>query len=109
MPDKNDEERILADLKWGKSDDSIIVFIPSKDAKSNPVNDQAQWADVAANLFGRLFGGATGFKDLIGTWFDEKSKAIIAEHPIMIHSLTKRDKLENPANLKELVDFCKRM
>lgn len=109
MPTNRDEVQITADLNWGKSDDSIAIFIPSKDKKSKPIHDQAQWADSAAALFARLYGGSTGYKNLIGTWYDQKSDTVITEQPIMIQTLTKRENVEDPKKLGELLGFCRRM
>jgi hypothetical protein len=109
MPEKVGKDQIMADIKWGKSDDSIVLFIPDKDKKSVPIMDQAQWAEGAAELFARLYGGSTGYKNLLGTWYDSKSGTLIAEQPIMIQALTKRENLEDPEKLDELLTFCKRM
>lgn len=103
------DNQVLTDLKFGRADDTIVLFVPSKDKKGKAVSDQAQWASAAATLFANLFGGSTGFKELIGSWFDPEAKNVLSEQPIMIQSLTKRSKIENAANLRQLLAFCKRM
>lgn len=109
MSKMSTDQQVLADLQFGHADDTVVLFIPSKDKKGKTISDQSLWASEAAKLFAALFGGSTGFKDLIGTWFDPDEKHVLAEVPIMIQSLTKRDRIENTANLKRLLEFCKRM
>src|SRR5262245_49596412 len=63
---------ITESLKSGYRDDTVILFIPSHDRSDPPkqVVDQDMWANEALDLFGRLYRGATAFRQLTGIWND---------------------------------------
>ncbi len=97
-------------LRFGKPDDTVVVFIPSHARDKSRLTDQDQWASAALALLGKLYGGATGFPNLIGTWRDDDMGGQLHEdQPIMIQSLAKREDVENPAKLEELSRFLKLM
>jgi hypothetical protein len=96
-------------LKQGLSDDTVVLFIPSHDKKGNEISDQEMWAHEAAELFAKLFGGATAFTQLFGTWFESSTKKVHKDRPIMIQSLTKRVNTGDEAKLIKFFAFCRRM
>jgi hypothetical protein len=107
--DKGWVREVSENLKQGISDDSVVLFIPSHDKKGDEVTDQEMWAHEATELFARLFGGATGFTQLIGTWFDPSSKKIHKDRPIMVQTLTKRANTGDEAKLIKFFAYCRRM
>lgn len=102
--------QIAESLRSGYRDDTVILFVPSHDRSDPPkeITDQDMWANEALQLFGRLYKGATAFRQLTGIWNDGVNKPL-PDRPIMIQSLAKRAAVENIANLEELVAFAKRM
>jgi len=97
-------------LRFGRGDDTVIVFIPSHSRDKARLPNQDVWATEAFNLFGKLFGGATGFPNLKGIWRDDENGGeLLVDEPIMIQSLVKRADVEKPANILELAGFLKRM
>lgn len=95
-------------LRFGRDDDTVIVFIPSHARNGDRITDQDKWASDALELMGKLFGGATGFRDLVGIWKDDDG-ALLTDEPIMIQSLAKRADVENSAKIAELGAFLKQM
>ena len=109
-PTKPDVEALRAAVVGDRSDDQIIIFIPSHDS-SRPqkrLADQDVWADSALRLFSRLYGGATAFTALRGIWRTEDGIDLLDE-PIMIQSLAKREDAESEAKLEELIGFAQRL
>lgn len=97
-------------LRFGHADDTIIVFVPSHARDKTPLPDQDVWASKALELLGKLYGGATGFKELRGIWRDDDNGGqLLDDQPIMIQSLAKRVDIENAAKLEELAAFLKLM
>ena len=97
-------------LRFGRSDDSVILFIPSHARDKTRINDQSAWASKALDLMGKLYGGATGFPNLRGIWRDDEDGGkLLDDEPVMIQSLAKRDDVENPIKLEELAQFLKLM
>lgn len=98
-----------ARLRFGRSDDVVILFVPSHDRNDKRLNNQDKWASEAIDLMSKLYGGATGFKELIGCWYDADQDKNLDDEPIMIQSLAKRTDVEDEAKLRELSEFCRRM
>ena len=97
-------------LRFGRSDDSVIVFVPSHARDKTRLKDQDVWASRALELMGTLYGGATGFPHLRGIWRDDEDGGkLLDDEPIMIQSLAKRVDVENVAKLSQLADFLKLM
>jgi hypothetical protein len=97
-------------LRFGKSDDTVILFIPSHERDASPIKDQDAWASKALELMGKLYGGATGFPNLIGIWRDDENGGkLLDDQPIMIQSLAKRADVEDEKKLTELAGFLKLM
>jgi hypothetical protein len=97
-------------LRFGLADDCVIVFVPSHARDKSRLKDQAEWASQALDLMGKLYGGATAFRELCGIWRDDENGGqLLIDNPIMIQSLAKREDVEDHAKLGELATFLKRM
>lgn len=97
-------------LRFGLADDCVILFVPSHARDKSRLRDQAEWASLALDLMGRLYGGATGFTELCGIWRDDENGGeLLTDKPIMIQSLAKREDVEDKAKIGELATFLKRM
>jgi hypothetical protein len=99
---------VKARLRFNSCDDVVILFIPSHDKKKKRLPDRDQWASAAVDLFGRLYGGATAFTGLSGTWMDGSGN-LIDDEPIMVQSLARREDVEDPEKLHQLSEFCKKL
>jgi len=101
--------RVIDSLRFAKHE-TVILFVPSHDKSSpqKPVENQALWAQRALELFGRLYGGATAFKNLEGIWKDERDR-LLYDQPVMVQSLATRSACEDPGRLHKLFTFCTRM
>ena len=113
-PDDRGEQSLLdwlrQRLRFGRADDSVILFIPSHARDKTRISDQDAWASKALELMGKLYGGATGFPNLRGIWRDDEDGGkLLDDEPIMIQSLAKRADVENPYKLEELAQFLKLM
>lgn len=102
------EEWLKHRLRFGLKDDTIIVFIPSHTRDKTRLTDQDVWASQALELLGKLYGGATGFKSLVGIWKDDDG-TLLDDEPFMIQSLAQRADIEDPEKLEQLAAFLKRM
>lgn len=97
-------------IRFGLADDCVIIFIPSHARDKSQLKDQDTWASQALDLMGRLYGGATGFTRLCGIWRDDENGGqLLTDAPIMIQSLARREDVENPAKIRDLASFLKRM
>jgi hypothetical protein len=97
-------------LRFGRGDDTVILFIPSHTRDKTRINDQDAWASKALDLMGKLYGGATGFPNLRGIWRDDEDGGkLLDDEPIMIQSLAKRADVENEEKLEKLARFLKLM
>lgn len=113
--ERGDGEPLLKDwvkqrLRFGKADDTVIVFVPSHERDKTRIQNQDAWASQALDLMGKLYGGATGFPNLRGIWRDDANGgALLDDEPIMIQSLAKRADVENEEKLTQLGEFLKLM
>jgi hypothetical protein len=97
-------------LRFGRADDTVIIFIPSHARDKTRLNNQDAWASQALELMGKLYGGATGFTELRGIWRDDEDGGkLLDDEPIMIQSLAKRADVEDEGKLEELARFLKLM
>ena len=72
------------------------------------MSDQEMWAESALDLFGELFGGATGLQAFAGVYKAEDGK-LLHDRPILVQSYTDRSNIEDRKKLIELLRFIKRM
>lgn len=99
-------QAIIDRLKFGQPNDTLCLFIPSHDRDDQKVADQAKWANAALKLFGTLYGGATAFKFLEGVFDAADEKKLLYDHPIMVQTLTERERLEDDQRWMKLGKFC---
>jgi len=64
----------------------FVLFILSKDKDGNDLSDQDMWATAAADMFTRIFGGATEMPPAKGKWYNEDTDEIITEAVVLVHS-----------------------
>jgi hypothetical protein len=102
------QEWLRQRLRFGRGDDTVIVFVPSHQRDKVRIDNQDVWASQTLDLMGKLYGGATGFPNLRGIWKDDDG-TLLDDEPIMIQSLAKRQDVEDQVKLAELAKFLKRM
>lgn len=108
-PPDDELEKIKRQVLDDERDDTVAIFIPSRDKDKKELRDQDQWADTALKLFGSLFEGATAFGGLIGIWVDPETGDEHLDKPIMIQSIAKRAQVVNEENLTQILDFARQM
>ena len=86
----------------------FVLFIPSKDKDGNDLSDEDMWATSAADMFTRIFGGATEMPPAKGKWYNEESDEIITEAVVLVHSYA-RDSAINQESIQRIGEFCHRM
>ncbi len=91
-----------------RSDDSIMLFVPSHDRKQKRLSDQDQWAYAGLRLFADLYRGATAFPNLKGIWRCDDGTDVLDE-PILLQSLVRREDAVNEEKLELLADFARRL
>jgi hypothetical protein len=101
-------DQIISKLRYGGTQVVVILFIPSHDKKEKRLNNQDQWTGVGMELFGKLFTGATAFQALDGIFVDEDGTTY-HDKPILIESYAEEEAVQDEGNLRELLDFIKRM
>jgi hypothetical protein len=95
-------------LRFGRCDDTVIIFVPSHKRNKDEIANQAEWASTALNLLGELYGGATGFPDLSGVWRDDDDGGkLLDDRPIMVQAIARRSDVENVDKLKKLGAFLR--
>jgi hypothetical protein len=99
-------QAVIDRLKFGQPNDTLCLFIPSHDRDNKKVDGQAKWAGDALELFGKLYGGATAFKFLEGVFDAADEKKLLFDQPIMVQTLTGRERLEDAGTWAKLGKFC---
>jgi len=85
----------------------LVLFIPSHDRKSRPIN-QDQWVQEALATLGRLFGGATAFPRGKGVWRDDdQGGKLLFDEPVVIQCYTTMSSITRQASA--LRDFLEGM
>lgn len=102
-------QALIERLKFGQPSDTLSLFVPSHDRDNKKVEGQAKWANDALELFGDLYGGATAFKYLEGVFNPDDEKKLLFDQPIMVQTLTERDRLEDLSRWVRLSKFCQEM
>jgi predicted metal-dependent phosphoesterase TrpH len=82
-------EQIIASVKAERSQDLVVLFIPSHDKKQKEIGNQDQWAIAALRLLAKLYGGATAVTTFAGIYRDEDD-TILFDKPIMIQAYVRR-------------------
>src|SRR5215471_5728051 len=88
----------------------VVLFIPSVERDGMSTIDQPLWVDLALEMLGRVFGGATAFPKAKGVWRDdERDGTLIKDEPIVVHCYTTPADIQNNRNLAALGDFCRKL
>lgn len=101
-------KQISAQLKFGSSQDRVIVIIPSHDRNEKALSSKAEWAQEGLDLLGELYGGGTAFDTLAGV-FRTKAGGLLHDKPILLESYAERTDVEDRRKLQELLSFLKRL
>jgi hypothetical protein len=97
-------------LSGGRKRVLVVLFVPSVERDGTTPIDQARWVDLALDMFGRVFGGATAYPRARGIWRDdERGGALVKDEPVVVHCYTTPGDLEDERNLAELGSFCRKM
>jgi hypothetical protein len=97
-------------LSGGRKRVLVVLFIPSVERHGMSAIDQPLWVDLALEMLGRVFGGATAFPKAKGIWRDdERDGTLIKDEPIVVHCYTTPADIENDRNLAALGDFCRKL
>ena len=73
-------------LSAGRKRVLVVLFIPSVERDGVSTVDQPAWVDLALEMFGRVFGGATAFPEAKGIWRDdERGGTLVKDEPIVVH------------------------
>lgn len=87
-----------------------MLFVPSVERDEDTPIDQERWVDAALEMFGGVFEGATAFPKAKGIWRDdERGGFLVKDEPVVIHCYTTPDDIQDPGNLAQLGDFCRKM
>jgi len=88
----------------------VVLFVPSVGRDGRTAINQNHWVDVALEMFGRVFGGATAYPRAKGIWRDdERGGALVKDQPVVVHCYTTAVDVQNSRKLAELGDFCRTM
>lgn len=94
----------------GRKATLLVLFVPSVERDGITPVPQDDWVREALDTLGRLFGGATAFPKAHGVWRDdERGGRLIHDEPVVIHSYTSEDDLEDDERLAILRQFCRLM
>jgi hypothetical protein len=83
----------------------FVLFIPSKDKNSKPLNDQDVWSRTAAKLLTSVFGGATVMPAAVGMWLNDETNKIVEEEVVLIHSYAQESDVNDEGKLRQLAKF----
>ena len=88
----------------------MVLFVPSMERDGKTPIDQERWLDLALEMFGHVFGGATAYPKAKGIWRDdERGGVLVKDEPVVVHCYTTPTQIENQRNLAELGSFCRKM
>jgi hypothetical protein len=97
-------------LRSGRKRVLVVLFIPSVERDGITAIDQPLWVDLALEMFGRVFGGATAFPKAKGVWRDdERDGTLIKDEPVVVHCYTTPVDIEERRKLAALGSFCRRL
>lgn len=98
------------ELARGRKSVLVVLFVPSVERDGATPIDQERWVDSALEMFGGVFGGATAFPKARGIWRDdERSGFLVKDEPVVMHCYTTPEDIQEPGNLAQLGEFCRRM
>ena len=108
VPDANAQAKILGS-ETELNGVLFVLFIPSKDQKGKDLRDQDMWANAAGDMLTNIFGGSTEMPPAKGKWLNDKTKEIITEKIILIHSYARESDANNEDKIRVLASFLHRM
>jgi hypothetical protein len=90
----------------------LVLFIPSKDKDGNDLpgnEDQDMWANTAADLLSRVFGGATIMPPARGSWLNDETNEVITEQVVLVHCYARASHVNDEGRLGQLARFLHRL
>lgn len=97
-------------LSGGRKRVLVVLFIPSVERDGTTTMEQPRWVDLALEMLGRVFGGATAYPKAKGIWRDdERGGALVKDEPVVMHCYTTPADIQNGRNLAALGVFCRKM
>ena len=97
-------------LGGGRKRVLVVLFVPSVERDGATPIDQNYWVDLALEMLGRVFGGATAYPKARGIWRDDKrAGTLVKDEPIVIHCYTTPEAIQDSAKLARLGSFCRRL
>jgi hypothetical protein len=88
----------------------VVLFVPSVERDGTTPIGQDRWVDVALEMFGRVFGGATAYPKAKGIWRDdERNGALVKDEPVLVQCYMTPANIQDSRNLAELGSFCRTM
>jgi len=99
---------ILIKLRSGERKDLVILVVPSRDRKDEPIPDQHMWAEAGLDVLANLYRGATAFKAYAGIFRTDAGK-ILHDEPILLEAYADRRDVESGDKLNSLLRFTVRM
>jgi hypothetical protein len=97
-------------FRGGRKRVLVVLFVPSVERDGTTPIDQDHWVDVALEMFGRVFGGATAYPKAKGIWRDdERNGALVKDEPVVVHCYTTPADIEDSRHLADLASFCRTM
>lgn len=91
-------------LRRSEATTQLILFIPSVDRDSNPIN-QRLWIHDALQWLGMNFGGATAFPRGLGVWRDDaRGGHLVFDRTVVLFCYTTDEAIkQNEQNLREFM------
>src|ERR1700726_438042 len=97
-------------LSAGRKRVLVVLIIPSVERDGVSAVDQSIWVDLALEMFGRVFGGATAFPKAKGIWRDdERGGTLVKDEPIVVHCYTTPADIRDDRNPAALGDFFRKL
>jgi len=88
----------------------VVLFVPSVERDGSTSVDQERWVDLALEMFGRVFGGATAYPRAKGVWRDdERGGALVKDEPVVLQCYTTPADIESASRLADLGSFCRKL
>jgi hypothetical protein len=88
----------------------VVLFVPSVERDGKTMIDQNKWVELALEMLGSVFGGATAYPKARGVWRDdERGGALVFDEPVVIQCYTVPEAIEDEANLAKVGGFCRTM
>ena len=97
-------------LSSGRKRVLVVLFVPSVERDGISAIDQTLWVELALEMFGHVFGGATAFPKAKGIWRDdERGGTLVKDEPVVLHCYTTPADIQDGHKLAALGEFCRKL